>query len=172
MQTKLFTLLLAASCASCGSSGSESLAISAATAADVFHGLTVPPDPGDSANATVAGIDTDSNGVRDDLDRYIAQTYGDNPTKYAAAQLIAKSEQKVVTTNADDINAATAAITANADSGVCLSNKMGDDNAGASKLLNDIILHTYNTRERATQGQSVRATVGQFTRSVDGVNCP
>jgi hypothetical protein len=37
--------------------------------------VPLPPDPGDSGKATLEGIDSDGDGVRDDVQRYIALTY-------------------------------------------------------------------------------------------------
>ena len=42
---------------------------------------TLPPDPGEPGDGTVAGVDSDGDGVRDDVQRYIQITYpGDKPT--------------------------------------------------------------------------------------------
>src|SRR5216683_231714 len=37
--------------------------------------ITLPPDPGAAGKATLQGIDSDGDGVRDDIQRYIALTY-------------------------------------------------------------------------------------------------
>ena len=37
----------------------------------------LPPDPGEAGRRTLAGIDSDRDGIRDDLQRYVALTYGD-----------------------------------------------------------------------------------------------
>ncbi len=42
-----------------------------------------PPDPGPDNDKTLAGIDSNRNGVRDDIERYIAANYGDSPQKVA-----------------------------------------------------------------------------------------
>ena len=47
-----------------GSSGSTSNA-TAPFPANTFNRLVVPPDPGAAATATVAGVDTNQNGIRD-----------------------------------------------------------------------------------------------------------
>ncbi|PIP27380.1 MAG: hypothetical protein COX30_02220 [Candidatus Moranbacteria bacterium CG23_combo_of_CG06-09_8_20_14_all_39_10] len=44
----------------------------------------LPPDPGEAGKATVAGIDSDGDGVRDDIQRYIAMTHPDSEKKRAA----------------------------------------------------------------------------------------
>lgn len=49
----------------------------------------LPPDPGSAGMATLAGIDSNTNGVRDDLERYIALTYpaaSDADTRAALTQ--------------------------------------------------------------------------------------
>jgi hypothetical protein len=43
----------------------------------VVNGHTLPPEPDKTLNdSTLLGIDTNDNGVRDDVERYILQTYG------------------------------------------------------------------------------------------------
>lgn len=42
------------------------------------EGDRLPPDPGEAGKATIAGIDSDNDGVRDELQRYIALTYPDD----------------------------------------------------------------------------------------------
>lgn len=37
--------------------------------------IALPPDPGDAGKATLEGIDSDHDGIRDDIQRYIALTY-------------------------------------------------------------------------------------------------
>lgn len=41
---------------------------------EVINGITVPPEPAPSINnATLAGVDSNKNGVRDDVERYVAR---------------------------------------------------------------------------------------------------
>ncbi|GJL77030.1 MAG: hypothetical protein NPINA01_00190 [Nitrospinaceae bacterium] len=42
------------------------------------NNMGLPPDPGEAGKATLEGIDSDNDGVRDDLQRYIALTYTDS----------------------------------------------------------------------------------------------
>jgi hypothetical protein len=52
---------------SCGGGGT-------ASSDTVINGISVPPEPDPTANnATLAGIDSNSNGVRDDVERKIAE---------------------------------------------------------------------------------------------------
>lgn len=41
----------------------------------VIDGYTLPPDPGEAGKATLLGIDSNDNGVRDDVERAIYLTY-------------------------------------------------------------------------------------------------
>ena len=42
------------------------------------RGFALPPDPGEAGKKTLLGIDTDGDGVRDDIQRYIYFTYPDD----------------------------------------------------------------------------------------------
>ncbi len=53
---------------------------------------TSEPDPADPNHATVAGLDSDANGVRDDVDAYIDETYSD-PAVRGALRQYAKAVQ-------------------------------------------------------------------------------
>lgn len=68
----------------------------------------LPPDPGDAGLATVEGIDSDSDGVRDDVQRYIALTYPSSETVRAALSQIAVALQDQLTSDSSN-DAVTAA---------------------------------------------------------------
>lgn len=53
----------------------------------------LPPDPGEAGKATLAGIDSDNDGVRDDVQRYIAMTYRDSAKTRAVLTQYAKQMQ-------------------------------------------------------------------------------
>lgn len=62
----------------------------------VINGHAVPPIPDPKLNAaTLVGVDSDHNGIRDDLDRYIAEQFGNDP-KYADVVIFEKAETKAV----------------------------------------------------------------------------
>lgn len=48
------------------------------------QGATLPPDPGEAGKATLSGIDSDHDGVRDDVQRWIALTYPNSAKERAA----------------------------------------------------------------------------------------
>lgn len=59
-----------------------------------INGIFVPPEPDPVANAaTVAGVDVDGSGIRDDIDRRIAREFGNESVLYTKAVLFAKTEQ-------------------------------------------------------------------------------
>lgn len=177
IRTKLLTILLPLLLAACGGGGGGAPSVAASAtitnqpSADVFHGIAVPPDPGAAADATVAGIDTDHNGIRDEVDRALAQTYGADLKKYVAAQMIAKSSQKILLVNASDPVAAKVAIFESFDTAACLSDKLNADFNATSDIVDRNILLSYNTRVRQNQILKVQHAVGQFTRSMGDITC-
>jgi hypothetical protein len=65
----------------------------------------LPPDPGEAGKATLAGIDSDNDGVRDDVQRWIALTYPNSQKTRTALSQIAKAKQVILMNAADAINA-------------------------------------------------------------------
>jgi hypothetical protein len=66
--------LLLSSCGGGGSSGGSTSTTPTTTTNEIINGISVPPEPDPTANnATLAGIDSNSNGVRDDVERKIAE---------------------------------------------------------------------------------------------------
>lgn len=59
---------------------------------DVINGIRVPKDPGAENNATVIGIDSDKNGSRDDIDRFVALTFGNDTEKFKEAMFLSKMQ--------------------------------------------------------------------------------
>lgn len=63
--------------------------------------ITLPPDPGEAGKATLAGIDSDNDGVRDDLQREIVFLYPNNDEVRRVLRAMIKKEQQVITTEGD-----------------------------------------------------------------------
>lgn len=59
----------------------------------------LPPDPGDAGKETVEGIDSDGDGVRDDVQRYIALNYTDSDTQDALRQCAVNLQNFILDTN-------------------------------------------------------------------------
>jgi hypothetical protein len=58
-----------------------------------FVNSGLPPDPGEAGKQTLLGIDSDGDGVRDDVQRYIALTYPNEPKVRAALTQFANQYQ-------------------------------------------------------------------------------
>jgi len=61
----------------------------------------LPPDPGPAGEATLAGVDSDNDGVRDDVQRWIALTYPNSQKTRAALTQITKTMQQFLLNAAD-----------------------------------------------------------------------
>jgi hypothetical protein len=64
-------------------------------------GNGLPPDPGEAGKVTLEGIDLDQDGIRDDIQRYIALTYPDSQKTRAALRQFTLSFQKAVLKSPD-----------------------------------------------------------------------
>ncbi|TJZ61006.1 carbohydrate-binding protein, partial [Chitiniphilus eburneus] len=60
---------------------------------DTINGIQVPPDPGAAGRKTLAGIDADNDGVRDDVQRFLAQEVGQHPARFKYAMEMARITQ-------------------------------------------------------------------------------
>ncbi len=59
-----------------------------------INGIVVPPVPDSTANlATVSGVDSNSNGIRDDVDRALATEFGQGAATYQEAATYARTLQ-------------------------------------------------------------------------------
>jgi ABC-type Fe3+-citrate transport system substrate-binding protein len=60
-----------------------------------INGISVPFDPGENGKITLEGIDSDNDGIRDDVQRMIAQEYGNDKEKYNQVIIQAKTINKL-----------------------------------------------------------------------------
>ena len=141
---------------------------------NVINGIVVPPDPGEAADATLAGVDSDGNGIRDEIDRWIATKYGNKPGSLAAIRWSAKASQKQLTSNPTTQAQALAVIYENMDIGGCIGRKLDLDGIGASKYFNEELIRTFNTRERLNETNRIFDLAGMIVRDVSEttVKCP
>jgi hypothetical protein len=63
--------------------------------------VTLPPDPGEAGKKTLAGIDSNNDGVRDDLEREIVYMYPQNEEVRRVLRAMVKKGQEVITTEGD-----------------------------------------------------------------------
>ena len=70
---------------------------------EVINGISVPPEPDVTLNnATIAWVDVNNNGVRDDVERYIALQFWADTAKYESATNYVKAEQYMLSSNRTD----------------------------------------------------------------------
>jgi hypothetical protein len=60
------------------------------------HLAHLPPHPGEAGKLTLEGIDSDKNGIRDDVQIYIAENYGYSEKAVAALQQLAMTAQQQI----------------------------------------------------------------------------
>jgi hypothetical protein len=62
-----------------------------------LNNLNLPPDPGAAGTTTIAGIDSDNDGIRDDVQRFIVINHSDDDNKKNALMEVATRTQKSLT---------------------------------------------------------------------------
>ncbi|HXH64249.1 MAG TPA: hypothetical protein VNH42_01940 [Mariprofundaceae bacterium] len=85
----------------------------------------LPPDPGDAGKITMAGIDADHDGVRDDVQRWIAIHYANSEKTRAALRQKAKALQAFIGDGDDPAKARRDAVAIDKAS-ECLASFAGD----------------------------------------------
>ncbi len=59
-------------------------------------GSGLPPDPGKRGRETIAGIDSDGDGIRDDVERKVSLMFPSNPTARAYGYVMAQKYQTLI----------------------------------------------------------------------------
>jgi hypothetical protein len=104
----------------------------------------LPPDPGVAGEQTLLGIDTDENGVRDDIDRYIGFTYPASAKKRAALTQHAQAQQLYLNNASNKTKTRDNFLTQGNPALACLSSVFGIDKfLYAAKLIDIEILNTF-----------------------------
>ena len=130
-----------------------------------ISGISVPPPPSDAANATPGGVDSDANGVRDDVDRLVALAFGSNPQAYSAAVTAAKRLQAMVAPDALSASSIQSLVDAGVEQARCLAtSSFGGDYSAASHAMQIVIGATLNTPARIKLYQD---RVSQATSVID-----
>lgn len=109
----------------------------------VLNGVSVPPQPDAAANATLLGVDSNGNGVRDDVERVLAAQYG---TEYFEGLMqVGKAEQDVLAARITEPENIVAARNASLRTIYCLRKK---DPRITYAMLQFVSLATHNSQER------------------------
>jgi hypothetical protein len=115
-----------------------------------INGITVPLDPGGAGKASLAGIDANSNGVRDDVERELAAFFGKDPGSYAAALAFARKLQLSFTKPSKTEAEAIESITNELIAFECLVSTLANRDAAlvAARM---IAARSYNTKSRLAE---------------------
>lgn len=105
----------------------------------------LPPDPGEAGKETLLGIDSDLDGVRDDIQRYIVHTYPDQPNLQKALFQMARTNVRIFSEELTRESAYEIALSRGRDID-CLYYLLGRQSKSA---LSDIRALTLNTYERS-----------------------
>ena len=135
---------------------------------EVINGIIVPPEPAPSINnATLAGVDVNSNGVRDDIERKIAITATDI-NSYTKTLALSRNYQQKILMPINNTRAAALIIVKNE---ICLSKQSGSiPNSMRSYAGKEGILElNANTIDRQDALTRFNALIGAVSR--DEVNC-
>lgn len=162
-------LVIAVALVACGGGSESSSPPPVASDPNVINGITVPPDPGPAGDATVAGIDTDNNGIRDDIDRFIATKYGTNATATKAAQTSVRGYQVVLMSDSSSKSASITALQDSGDAGACAGRYFRQAGLSSSRELNELFFRMNNTQARLDHRKAVVVRAGLFTYSGSGV---
>jgi len=117
-----------------------------AYAEDLISNL--PPDPGAAGKTTLEGIDSDNDGVRDDVQRWIVLTYPNSEKTRAALIQMAKAMQTILLNATDVVNARTYSLEADRASD-CISyiqrqlGISGGDTYNLKREMEAVYLNTY-----------------------------
>lgn len=113
----------------------------------VWSFFFLPPDPGDAGKQTLLGIDSDNDGVRDDIQRYIYFTYPNEKKVRLALTQIARDFQTLLPDAADPDKALENVKKMNC-SDSCLDYIKGGVR-NAMKLSDALMAEILNTKERS-----------------------
>jgi hypothetical protein len=132
--------------------------------AGVGISLLLPPDPGPAGMKTLAGINSDGDGVRDDVQRYISLTYVQSAKERAALTQVAVALQ-------DEVTGRSAGVQEVSDAMDCMDSAFmsSDADVGGGKIdydafnsLEAIVLNTPDRAKASVQAEG-RAPIIQFS---------
>ena len=123
----------------------------------------LPPDPGEAGTQTVEGIDSDTNGIRDDVQRYIALTFRESPSNRVALYQLAKSDQELLLApNSDSAYEASLRVNAALDCLIFAVNAEAaiqqSDEIEARLINTSDRAHRYSSQQALLSGRSFRLT--------------
>lgn len=134
------------------------------------NGIVLPPHPGNVADLTRLGIDTNNNGVRDEVEIYIANKYGSDKEKFESILAFARQKQAVLNISLEDEETAKN-YNVWADSSTCLSKKLNMEISEAASIYNDLTAQVFNNLERQTHFQDIMLKSDYLNTSPEDIVC-
>ncbi len=130
--------------------------------------VDLPPDPGEAGKATVKGIDSNNNGVRDDVERWIAFTFQDAKTRSTLTQAARALERTISSSNGQEAQQSGQDL----DSSIaCLDARLGA--LVARDVYGELFGVVFNTELRVRANQTFRSRVqpGLFPEEYPNDGC-
>lgn len=134
------------------------------------NGIELPNDPGELTNRTIVGVDSNSNGVRDDVEIYIAEKYGVDKDKFNAIMEFSRKKQAMLVVSLEDEEAAKK-INIWGDSSICLSKKISVSFNEANYINEGLIDQVFNNWERQAYYQDIMIKSGKMEDSPENYYC-
>lgn len=136
-------------------------------------GPVLPPDPGEAGKATLLGIDSDNDGVRDDIQRWIVQNYGQYPELVRRLKRFSRSSD-LVFSDMDDKNKAIIAIHKSIKDRHCIGEEAKKLGLDSYEITKEYLKIRNNTKERLIQrlksnqyfsGQTIEGSSPEFLKT-------
>jgi hypothetical protein len=120
--------------------------------------LNLPPDPGSAGDGTIEGVDVNDNGIRDDIERWIALTYqGSEKTRQALIQNYYPLQNFMIHAREGDRDAVYNDMSSMQRAGECLDSIRPDD---AYLLIEELQARIVNTSDRVYAYQDSSRMLG------------
>lgn len=132
--------------------------------------FNLPPHPGKLANETKLGVDSNNNGVRDEIEIYIAQKYGKDKEKFEKILKFIEKKQSVLKVSLVDDEAAKN-YNIWADSAICLSKDLGIKISEAISINNDLTAQVFNNWDRQSHFQDIMLKSDQLPNNPENPIC-
>jgi hypothetical protein len=131
------------------------------------HLAKLPPDPGEAGKLTIEGIDSDNDGVRDDVQRFIAENWGHSERAVKTLTLNAKTIQTAVIIG-DSVTREEARVKVKPmlDAGSCYILAL-DESVWNTSALDKVAAAVLNTPERAKRAEAFNYQAGHSVYAFD-----
>lgn len=149
------------------------VAISLESVPMILDPKLVPADPGEALKETLTGVDTNGNGVRDDVERWIALNHPDCARYRAALAQVALSVQRRMTAGELSVDAANQLAAEEGNATSCFAAESASCASASMKKFIEFSLLQQNTPARANAYMRVFKLLGEkaFVSPAQGSGC-